>query len=102
MEIAEKGPRACPAASRRRQRFSPCPLLPEYERDLDHAGLIRALDGQSLKRGEAVYGRVCVNCHGTKEQPGSMPTAPRLRRREKFKNGADPLRMYQTLTHASA
>jgi putative heme-binding domain-containing protein len=97
MEIAEKGPERArqlrPAAS----LFAP-PPLPEYERDLDHAGMVRSLDGQSFKRGEAIYVRVCANCHGTKEQAGSMPTSLRFAE-GKFKNGADPFRMYQTLTH---
>lgn len=97
MEIAEKGPERArelrPAAS----LFAAAPL-PAYERDLDHAGLIRSLDGQSLKRGEAIYVRVCANCHGTKDKPGSMPTSPRFAE-GKFKNGAEPFRMYQTLTH---
>ncbi len=97
MEIAEKGPDRArelrPAAS----LFAAAPL-PAYERDLDHAGLLRSLDGKSLKRGEAIYVRVCANCHGTKEQPGSMPTSLRFAE-GKFKNGAEPFRMYQTLTH---
>lgn len=97
MEIAEKGPKRArqlrPAAS----LFAP-PPLPEYERDLDHAGLLRALDADSRKRGEAIYLRVCVNCHGTKDQLGSMPTSLRFAN-GKFKNGSDPFRMYQTLTH---
>ncbi len=61
MEIAARGPdyarQIRPAAS----LFAP-PPLPDYERDLDHAGLLRSLDGQSFKRGEAVYVRVCANC----------------------------------------
>jgi putative heme-binding domain-containing protein len=97
MEIAEQGPERArqlrPAAS----LFAP-PLLPEYERDLDHAGLIRAFDDKSFQRGAAIYTRVCANCHGTKEQAGSMPTSLRFAE-GKFKNGSDPLRMYQTLTH---
>jgi glucose/arabinose dehydrogenase/mono/diheme cytochrome c family protein len=97
MEIAEKGSERArelrPAAS----LFAAAPL-PAYERDLDHAGLLRSLDKQSLKRGEAIYVRVCANCHGTKEQPGSMPTSLRFAD-GKFKNGAEPFRMYQTLTH---
>jgi putative heme-binding domain-containing protein len=97
MEIAEKGPERArqlrPAAS----VLAP-PPLPAYERDLDHAGLIRSLDKQSFKRGEAIYDRVCANCHGTKERPGSMPTSLRFAEGQ-FKNGADPFRMYQTLTH---
>lgn len=97
MEIAEKGPDRArelrPAAS----LFAAAPL-PAYERDLDHAGLIRSLDGPSLKRGEAIYVRVCANCHGTMEKPGSMPTSMRFAE-GKFKNSAEPFRMYQTLTH---
>jgi putative heme-binding domain-containing protein len=97
MEIAERGPERArqlrPAAS----LFAPTPL-PDYERDLDHAGLIRSLDGGSLKRGAAIYVRVCANCHGTREQAGSLPTSLRFAD-GKFKNGADPYRMYQTLTH---
>lgn len=97
MEIAEKGPERArelrPAAS----LFAAAPL-PAYERDLDHAGILRSLDGPSLKRGEAIYVRVCANCHGTKEKPGSMPTSMRFAE-GKFKNGAEPFRIYQTLTH---
>lgn len=97
MEIAENGPERArqlrPAAS----LFAP-PPLPAYERDLDHAGLIRSLDAQSFRRGEATYSRVCANCHGTKDQPGSMPTSPRFAE-AKFKNGSDPHALYRTLTH---
>ena len=54
MEIAEKGTERArelrPAAS----LFAAVPL-PEYERNLDHAGLLRSLNGQSLKRGAATY-----------------------------------------------
>jgi mono/diheme cytochrome c family protein len=93
---AERARRLRPAAA----SFAP-PPLPDYERDLDHAGLIRGLDGKSLKRGEAIYVRVCANCHGTRELPGSMPTSLRFAE-GKFKNGADPYRLYQTLTHGFA
>jgi putative heme-binding domain-containing protein len=66
MEIAEKGPERAgqlrPAAS----LFAP-PSLPAYERDLDHAGLIRSQSAQSFQRVQAIYVRVCANCHGTKE-----------------------------------
>ncbi|ADB18904.1 heme-binding protein [Pirellula staleyi DSM 6068] len=72
--------------------------LPEYEQHLDHAALISNWNGDSLKRGEAIYQRVCANCHGTKERPGSLPTSLRFAE-GKFKNGSDPLSMYRTLTH---
>jgi glucose/arabinose dehydrogenase len=71
--------------------------LPEAERDIDHAGLIAGLDRTSLQRGEAIYNRVCVNCHGTRDKPGSLPTSLRFASGT-FKNGADPLGMYRTLT----
>ncbi len=72
--------------------------VPEYESHLDHEGLIRGWDSESLKRGEAIYARVCANCHGTVEQPGSLPTSLRFAE-GKFKNGSDPYSMYRTLTH---
>ncbi len=72
-------------------------VIPEYERDIDHAGLIRALDDKALRRGEAIYTRVCANCHGTKDQAGSLPTSPKFASHV-FKNGSDPYSLYQTLT----
>ena len=97
LEIADKGPERARQLRPAESLFAP-PPLPEYERDLDHAGLLRSLDGQSFKRGEAIYLRVCANCHGTREPPGSMPTSLRFAEGT-FKNGSDPWRMYQTLTH---
>jgi putative heme-binding domain-containing protein len=97
MEVAQKGTERArqlrPAAS----LFTP-PPLPAYERDLDHAGLLRTLDAQSYRRGETIYNRVCASCHGTRNQPGSLPTSLRFAEGT-FKNGSDPYRMYQTLTH---
>lgn len=72
--------------------------LPEYEQRVDHAGLIRSWDDQAFRRGEAIYQRVCANCHGTHDQPGSLPTSLRFAD-GLFKNGSDPLSIYRTLTH---
>ena len=71
--------------------------LPEYESHVDHAGLLRSLDRRSLDRGRAIYERLCVNCHGTQEREGSLPTSLRFASGT-FKNGSDPFSMYQTLT----
>ena len=93
IEIAEQGPN-------RAKELRPAQtalVIPEYENDVDHAGLLRALDNESLRRGEAIYTRVCGNCHGTKDAPGSMPTSLRFAA-DKFKNGSDPYSLYQTLT----
>jgi len=73
------------------------PEPPEYEKRIDHAGLVRSLDGKALARGEAIYRRVCANCHGTLEMAGSLPAAPRFAE-STLKNGHDPFAMYQTLT----
>lgn len=95
MEVAEYGP-----ARARALRPDPAlvaPPLPEYERRLDHAGLIAGLGSESLRRGEAIYTRVCANCHGTKVQPGSLPNAPRFASAA-LKNGTDPYSLYRTIT----
>ncbi|MCA9161608.1 MAG: c-type cytochrome, partial [Planctomycetales bacterium] len=72
--------------------------LPEYESRLDHASLLRDLDQTAFERGERIFSRVCQNCHGTVQQPGSLPTALRFAE-GKFRNGNDPYSMYRTLTH---
>ncbi|QDU75352.1 Cytochrome c [Bremerella volcania] len=72
--------------------------IPEYEKRIDHAGLLKDLNDASFKRGKAIYERVCANCHGTHDQPGSLPTSPRFAS-AKLKNRIDPHGMYQTLTH---
>ena len=71
--------------------------LPEYEERIDHIGFLNDWGQDSLSRGEAIYKRVCGNCHGTKELVGSLPTAMRFAE-GKFKNGNDPLSLYRTLT----
>lgn len=98
IEAAEFGP-----ARARSLRPDPSvidPPLPAYEADLDHAGMIAALDAAAFKRGEALYARICASCHGTKDEPGSMPTSLRFWD-GKFKSGSDPLRLYHTLTRGS-
>lgn len=71
--------------------------VPEYEQHIDHKGLIGDWNDDAFKRGEAIYQRVCANCHGTHDKPGSLPTSLRFAE-GKFKNGSDPLSMYRTLT----
>ncbi|MFV1968794.1 MAG: DUF6797 domain-containing protein, partial [Pirellulaceae bacterium] len=71
--------------------------LPEYEQHVDHAGLIADLGDENFQSGEAIYNRVCLNCHGTHDQVGSLPTSLKFASGQ-FKNGMDPFTMYQTLT----
>jgi len=97
MEITEHG-------SARAAQLDPPPglfaaqALPEYENDIDHAGMIADLDDAAYKRGQQIYQRLCVNCHGTKDKRGSLPTSLKFAE-GKFKNGSDPHSMYRTLTH---
>jgi len=95
-EIADGGPERAKAL-----RPDPSQVaglkLPDYESKIDHAGMIAALGPESLKRGEAIYNRVCINCHGTKDKPGSLPTSLRFAS-GRFKNGSDPYSLYRTLT----
>ena len=96
LEIAEKGPARAKALAPA-SAFSPV-SLPDYERNINHKAMIEGLGAENLKRGEAIYQRLCINCHGTKDQAGSLPTSLRFASGT-FKNGSDPYRMYQTLTH---
>lgn len=72
--------------------------LPEYESRVDHAGLIGDLNSESFERGAETYRLRCASCHGTVDAEGSMPTSLRFAT-GKFKNGYEPLQMYQTLNH---
>ncbi|MCH2202776.1 MAG: c-type cytochrome [Fuerstiella sp.] len=72
--------------------------IPEYESHVDHAGLISDFDDESFQRGEAIYNRLCINCHGDLETPGSLPTALRFGE-GRFKSVRDPYGMYRTLTN---
>ena len=63
----------------------------------DHAELVSGWNEKSLEEGRQIYTTLCIYCHGTKEQPGSLPTALRFAEAP-FKNGSDPYSMYTTLT----
>jgi len=95
MELRDGGPL-------RARELQPAPealalKLPDYEKHVDHAAMIRGLGDENHQRGAAVYQRHCQNCHGTREEEGSLPTALRFAS-GRFKNGSDPHAMYQTVT----
>jgi mono/diheme cytochrome c family protein len=64
----------------------------------DHGEIVAGWDAASLEEGRQIYSTLCVVCHGTKDAPGSLPTALPFSE-GKFKNGADPHSMFLTLTH---
>lgn len=74
--------------------------LPEYEKNIDHKGLLEALGdrhGESMRTGEHIYTNTCITCHGDPEQEGSLPTSFKFWA-DTFKVGEDPHAIYQTLT----
>lgn len=74
--------------------------LPDYERNVDHKGLLTALEDrqdESIRTGEHIYNNICFNCHGNPDQVGSLPNAFKFWE-GKFKVGMDPYSIYQTLT----
>ncbi|MFY0654846.1 MAG: c-type cytochrome [Cyclobacteriaceae bacterium] len=73
----------------------------EYEKDIDHSGIIQELNQGSFRRGEKTYQTLCHNCHGNMVDEGSLPTAHKFWN-QKFKVGNDPYSMYQTVTRGFA
>ncbi|MEX2381196.1 MAG: DUF6797 domain-containing protein [Opitutales bacterium] len=63
----------------------------------DHAEIVGGWNEETLEQGRQIYATSCVICHGTKDQPGSLPTATAFADGE-FQNGADPYSMLVTLT----
>ncbi|MCX6863248.1 MAG: c-type cytochrome [Verrucomicrobia bacterium] len=64
----------------------------------DHAALVAGWNDRTLGEGKTIYDALCVACHGTRETPGSLPTALRFAEGV-FKNGSDPDSLFHTLTH---
>lgn len=63
---------------------------------VDHAGIIRSWDDETLVKGKRVYDAICITCHGDLEKEGTLPTSRKFWEAE-FKNGRDPYRLFQTL-----
>jgi mono/diheme cytochrome c family protein len=61
-----------------------------------HADVIRSLNEGTLSRGAAIYRSHCASCHGT-DGVASFPAA-RSFGEEPLRYGADPYRMWETLT----
>jgi cytochrome c5 len=64
--------------------------------DVDHAGIISAWNSETLVRGEKLYRTLCLPCHGTPQQQGTLPVS-RAFWKEPFKNGNDPFSIYKTI-----
>ncbi len=71
--------------------------LPSYEREIDHARLVRDWNDGSFNRGREIYQQVCHSCHGDLTLPGSIPLSLRFGE-GRFAHGGDPYAMYQTIS----
>ena len=71
--------------------------LPDYEDQLDHAGLIAEYSEEFYHRGTAIYRTACFSCHGNLEQPGTIPNSRQFWA-EPLLHGDDPFALYETLT----
>jgi len=65
--------------------------------EVDHAGIIREWNQSGFERGKKLYETICVTCHGTPGNLGSLPTSRQFWK-EPFKNGADPYSLYRTIS----
>ncbi|MCO8121007.1 c-type cytochrome [Stieleria sp. TO1_6] len=68
--------------------------------DLDHAGIIDKLRQRDFDEGQMIYHGYCFNCHGSDGNTPSLPTA-RAFGTQKLRFGADPYRMFLTLSHGN-
>ena len=96
MDIARGGPQ-------RAAELKPSPeqlAIKDDTKNLDHAGILNRLGKKDLKAGEVFYRGLCVNCHGADGNEPSLPTA-RAFGTQKLKFGADPHRMFLTLSHGN-
>ena len=74
--------------------------LPVYEKDIDHKGILNTIQRnqeEAYMDGKKTYTSNCINCHGSPEKEGSIPTAFKYWK-DAFKVGKDPYSIYQTLT----
>ncbi len=71
--------------------------LPDYEAEIDHAGLIQQSSAAVFRKGQEIYQLVCHNCHGDLNMPGSIPNSMRFGEGV-FQHGNDPYTLYQTIT----
>ena len=75
-------------------------LVSQETHTVDHPAMIASMKARNpsdTREGEALYNAVCINCHGTPQKAGTLPTALRFWEAP-FKNGSDPRSMYRTMT----
>lgn len=82
------------------QKLAPSPeqiAALEDWRDLAHASIIQRLNHRDLDAGRSIYKGFCADCHGQDSSQASLPIA-RTFASDKLKFGADPYRMFMTIS----
>ena len=64
---------------------------------VDHAAILRSLDGETLEIGRELYHRACIACHGTTGS-ASLPSA-RSFSQDSLQYGNDPYSMWRSVTY---
>ena len=96
MEVAAGGPS-------RAAELKPSPeeIKPRDDTlNLDHAGIIEQFRNRDFEAGKSIYHGYCSDCHGNDGNTPSLPTA-RAFGTQKLKFGADPYRMFITLSRGN-
>lgn len=68
--------------------------------NLNHREILREMGPRDFNKGQAIYQGLCASCHGPDGNTPSLPTA-RAFGTEKLKFGADPYRMFMTLSRGN-
>ena len=96
MEVAKGGQQAAI-----RLKPSPEQLIGRDDTvNLNHAGILKGLMQRDFATGKQIYQGLCINCHGADGNTPSLPTA-RAFGKDQLKYGADPYKMFLTLSHGN-
>lgn len=68
--------------------------------NLDHARILSGMRERDFEAGESIYQGLCISCHGADGNTPSLPTA-RAFGTQPLKFGADPYRMFMTLSRGN-
>jgi len=96
IEVAQGGPEVAAALQPSEEEL----VIQDDSVNLDHAGIIKGMKRRDFDAGEAIYQGYCFDCHGRDGNKPSLPTA-RAFGTQPMKFGADPYRMFMTLTQGN-
>jgi len=75
-------------------------VVKDDSKNLNHAGILKRLNQSDFNSGRKIFQGLCKNCHGVNGNKPSLPTA-RAFGTQKLKFGADPYKMFLTLTRGN-